>query len=112
MINMPEWITAGTAVTAVVGGLFGVYTSTANDVAVERERLSALVEVVGRIGTHQEQLSLTTIEVKERLIKSEVGADYLQRGQVELSHKVSEMSGEIGQMNDTLIKIYAHHEED
>ena len=112
MINMPEWITAGTAVTAVVGGLFGVYTTTQNELSVQEERLNTLVEVVARIGTHQEQLSLTTVEVKERLIRDEVVSDYLQRGQITLSKNVSAMGGELRQMNDMLIKIYVHHEED
>lgn len=111
MINIPEWITAGTAVTAVLGGLFGVYTSTSNDVLVERERLSALVGVVARIGTHQEQLSLTTMEMKERVIKSEVGADYLQRGQDNLSISVNELNGKVGHMNDLLIKMYAEQKD-
>ena len=112
MINMPEWITAGTAVTAVVGGLFGVYTTTQNELSVQEERLNTLVEVVARIGTQQEQLSLTTIEVKERLIRDEVVSEYMQRGQVRLTKHVSTMSGELRQMNDMLIKIYVHHEED
>ena len=111
MINIPEWITAGTAVTAVLGGLFGVYTSTSNDVLVERERLNALVGVVARIGTHQEQLSLTTMEMKERVIKSEVGADYLQRGQDNLSISVNELNGKVGHMNDLLIKMYAEQKD-
>ena len=44
--NLPDWITAGTAVTAVLGGLFGVYTTTQSRIDVAEERMANAVLIL------------------------------------------------------------------
>lgn len=101
--NLPDWITAGTAVTAVVGGLFGVYTTTQSRMDVTDERLANAIVVIERLSTQDEALSIELEGMRERTIRSEVSAEYLKKGQERLETSLNTLAGEVRQVNQTII---------
>jgi hypothetical protein len=64
--NLPDWITAGTAVTAVVGGLFGVYTTTQSRIDVTEERIQNTLQIIHKIAANQEDLTSSTAEINDK----------------------------------------------
>ncbi len=93
--NLPDWITAGTAVTAVVGGLFGVYTTTQSRIDVTEERIQNTLQIIHKIAANQEDLTSSTAEINYRLTRSEVSAEYLKEGQDRLMAEVKMLSQDI-----------------
>lgn len=93
--NLPDWITAGTAVTAVVGGLFGVYTTTQSRLDVTEERIQNTLQIIHKIAANQEDLASSTKEINYRLTRSEVSAEYLKEGQDRLMAEVKMLSQDI-----------------
>ena len=79
--NLPDWVTAGTAITAVVGGLFGVYATTQSRLDVADERWVNVVSVVEQIVEDQRVHNLDHINLRERLAREEVNLDHLRKGQ-------------------------------
>lgn len=79
--NLPDWVTAGTAITAVVGGLFGVYATTQSRLDVADERWVNVVSVVEQIVEDQRVHNLDHVILRERLTKEEVNLAHLRKGQ-------------------------------
>ena len=102
MINIPDWITAGTAVTAVVGGLFGVYTTTQSRMDVADERWANTVEILERLSVDQEGLHARASALRERVVVSEVSAKYLKEGQERLGVSLNTLAGEVKQLNRSI----------
>ena len=103
MSNMPDWITAGTAVTAVVGGLFGVYTTTQSRMDVADERWANTIEIIERMSNIEEKLDTKVVVLGERLVKSEVSAQYLKEGQERLGVSLNILAGEVKQLTSTVV---------
>jgi len=100
--NLPDWITAGTAVAAVLGGLFGVYTTTQSRIDVAEERMANAVLILEALSKEQVKVSEETIELKERMARSEVSAKYLKEGQDRLHQSMSSLTGEMRNLNSIL----------
>lgn len=101
--NLPDWITAGTAVTAVLGGLFGVYTTTQSRIDVAEERMANAVLILEALSKEQARNSGDTIVLKEKMARNEVSAEYLKEGQDRLHANMSLLAGEVRQLNQTII---------
>lgn len=100
--NLPDWITAGTAVTAVLGGLFGVYTTTQSRIDVAEERMANAVLILEALSKEQVKTSEETTELKERMARNEVSAQYLKEGQDRLHESMSSLTGEMRSLNSIL----------
>lgn len=100
--NLPDWITAGTAVTAVLGGLFGVYTTTQSRIDVAEERMANAVLILEALSKEQAKVSEETIGLKERMARNEVSAQYLKEGQDRLHESMSSLTGEMRSLNSIL----------
>ena len=100
--NLPDWITAGTAVTAVLGGLFGVYTTTQSRIDVAEERMANAVLILEALSKEQVKASEETTELKERMARNEVSAQYLKEGQDRLHESMSSLTGEMRSLNSIL----------
>lgn len=100
--NLPDWITAGTAVTAVLGGLFGVYTTTQSRIDVAEERMANAVLILEALSKEQAKVSEETTELKERMARNEVSAQYLKEGQDRLHESMSSLTGEMRSLNSIL----------
>ena len=90
--NIPDWITAGTAVTAVLGGLAGVYTTTQSRMDVADERLANVIEVVERMAIEQRRHDGERHKLSEDLAKGKVGLLYLKEGQDRIYAEVSRLN--------------------
>ena len=95
MINVTEWVTAGTAVTAVLGGLAGIYTTTESRMDVADERLANVIEVVEGLALEQKRTEEERKELAESLVREHVSLAYLKEGQ-------ERIYGEISRLNDVL----------
>ena len=95
MINIPEWITAGTAVTAVLGGLAGVYTTTQSRMDVADERLANVIEIVEVMAIEQRRHDEERHGLAESLAKEHISLGYLKEGQ-------ERIYGELARLNTTL----------
>ena len=100
--NLPDWITAGTAVTAVLGGLFGVYTTTQSRIDVAEERMANAVLILEALSKEQAKTNEETIGLKERMARNEVSAQYLKEGQDRLHESMSSLTGEMRSLNSIL----------
>lgn len=107
--NLPDWITAGTAVTAVMGGLFGIYATTQSRIDVAEERMSNAVMILEALSKEQARLGHDSIKLKEKMARNEVSAEYLKEGQDRLSSSVSLLTGEVRSLNQA---IMARHSKD
>lgn len=105
--NLPDWITAGTAVTAVVGGLFGVYATTQSRIDLADQRMANTIEILERLSESHEELTQHTASLRDRLVKSEVSAEYLRDGQERLELSLDTLSGELRQLNRTILAKHA-----
>lgn len=103
MINIPEWITAGTAMTAVVGGLFGVYATTQSRLDVTQEKLERTFSIVQHIAKTQEGFG-------DRILRNELEGKYLKELQVAIGENVVEVKGDVKQANEMLLKLYIQQE--
>lgn len=101
--NLPDWITAGTAVTAVLGGLFGVYTTTQSRIDVAEERMANAVLILEALSKEQSRYSSETIILKEKMARNEVSAEYLKEGQDRLHDSMNLLAGEVRNLNQTII---------
>lgn len=101
--NLPDWITAGTAVTAVMGGLFGVYTTTQSRIDVADERMANAVLILEALSEEQAKYSEETIALKEKMARNEVSAEYLREGQDRLNDSMNILAGEVRQLNQTVL---------
>lgn len=101
--NLPDWITAGTAVTAVMGGLFGVYTSVQSRMDVADERMANAVLILEALSKEQARYDQETIALKEKMVRNEVSAEYLKEGQDRLHANMSLLAGEVRSLNQTII---------
>lgn len=79
--NLPDWISAGAATTAVLGGLLGVYTTTQSRMDVSDERLANVIEVVEKMAEEQQRHDLERHKLAEDLAREQVGLAYLKEGQ-------------------------------
>ena len=102
MQNLPDWITAGTAVVAVSGGLLGVYTTTQSRIDVAEERMANAVLILEALSKEQVKASEETTELKERMARNEVSAQYLKEGQDRLHESMSSLTGEMRSLNSIL----------
>jgi len=105
VINIPEWITAGTAMLAVSGGLLGVYTTTQSRIDVSEERLNSTIEAIGRVAHSQLSLTDEMRRMNDKVVKSEVSAEYLAKGQDRLSDNLSVLTGEVRQLNRAVLAL-------
>ena len=78
--SLPDWITAGTAVTAVMGGLFSVYTTTQSRMDVADERLANVIEVVEVMALEQQRHDIERRKMAEDLARDQVSLTYLKEG--------------------------------
>jgi hypothetical protein len=101
--NLPDWITAGTAVTAVMGGLFGVYTTTQSRIDVADERMANAVLILEALSKEQAKYSEETMTLKEKMARNEVSAEYLREGQDRLNDSMNILAGEVRQLNQTVL---------
>lgn len=101
--NLPDWITAGTAVTAVMGGLFGVYTTTQSRIDVAEERMANAVVILEALSKEQARISSEGYVLKEKLARNEVSAEYLKEGQDRLHDSMNLLAGEVRTLNQTII---------
>lgn len=67
--SLPDWITAGTAVTAVMGGLFSVYTTTQSRMDVADERLANVIEIVESMALEQQRHDIERHKMAEDLAR-------------------------------------------
>ena len=100
--DVAGWVTAGTAVTAVMGGLLGVYTSTQSRIDVADERMANTIEILERLTVAQGDMDEKLLGFQERLVKNEVSAAYLKEGQDRLHSTMSALTGEMRNLNATL----------
>lgn len=90
--NLPDWITAGTAVTAVLGGLFGVYTTTQSRIDVADERLANVIEIVESMAEEQRKYEEGRREMEKALAKDQVSLAYLKEGQERIHTEVRRLN--------------------
>lgn len=90
--NLPDWITAGTAVTAVLGGLAGVYTTTQSRMEVADERLANVIEIVEVMAVEQKRHDAERHELAEELAKEHISLTYLKEGQDRIYTEVSRLN--------------------
>ena len=93
--NLPDWITAGTAVTAVLGGLAGVYTTTQSRMDVADERLANVIEIVESMAIEQKRHDIERHKLTESLAKEHISLAYLKEGQ-------ERIYGEVSRLNEVL----------
>lgn len=105
MINMPEWITAGTAMLAVSGGLLGVYTTTQSRIDVSEERLKSTIEAISQVASVQRSVLEEVSALNDKVVRSEVSAEYLSKGQDRLSDNLSVLTGEVRQLNRAILAL-------
>ena len=105
MINIPEWITAGTAMLAVSGGLLGVYTTTQSRIDISEERLNSTIEAIGRVAEGQSSILTHVKGLNDKVVRSEVSAEYLSKGQDRLTDNISELTGEVRQLNKVVLSL-------
>ena len=101
--NMPDWITAGTAVTAVLGGLFGVYSTTQSRIDIADERMANTIEILERLSVAQEGFDGKVADFQDRLVRSEVSAEYLKEGQERVDASLNTLAGEMKQLTQTVL---------
>lgn len=101
--NLPDWITAGTAVTAVMGGLFGVYTTTQSRIDVAEERMANAVVILEALSKEQARYSIETTGLKEKMARNEVSAEYLKEGQDRLHDSMNLLAGEVRALNQAVL---------
>jgi len=104
LTNLPDWITAGTAITAVVGGLFGVYATTQSRMDVAEERWTNTIEVLERLSVAQLDLHARTTALSERVVVSNVSAEFLKEGQESLEVSLNSLTGEVRQLTNIIIE--------
>lgn len=93
--NLPDWITAGTAVTAVLGGLAGVYTTTQSRMDVADARLANVIEIVESMAIEQKRHDIERNKLTESLVREHISLTYLKEGQ-------ERIYGEVSRLNDVL----------
>ena len=93
--DLPEWITAGTAVVAVSGGLLGVYTTTQSRMDVADARLANVIEVVESMALEQQRHDEDRHKMAEDLARDQVSLAYLKEGQ-------DRIYGELTRLNEGL----------
>lgn len=105
MINILEWITAGTAMLAVSGGLLGVYTTTQSRIDVSEERLKSTIEAIGQVANVQRSVLEEVSSLNDKVVRSEVSAEYLAKGQDRLSDNLAQLTGEVRQLNRAVLSL-------
>ncbi len=105
--NLPDWITAGTAVTAVFGGLFGVYTTTQSRLDVTDERLANAIIILEKLSEREYSVEEDLKIVEEKMTRNEVSAEYLRKGQDRLHDSMNLLAGEVRQLNQTVLTNHA-----
>ena len=90
--SLPDWITAGTAVTAVMGGLFSVYTTTQSRMDVADERLANVIEVVEVMALEQQRHDIERRKMAEDLARDQVSLVYLKEGQDRIYAEVNRLN--------------------
>ena len=93
--NLPDWITAGTAITAVLGGLAGVYTTTQSRMDVADERLANVIEIVESMAIEQKRHDIERHKLTEDLAMEQISLAYLKEGQ-------ERIYGEVSRLNEVL----------
>jgi len=90
--HLPDWITAGTAVVAVSGGLLGVYTTTQSRMEVADERLISVIEVVEEMALEQKRHDEERHRMAEAIAREQVSMSYLKEGQDRIYSEVNGLS--------------------
>ena len=90
--SLPDWITAGTAVTAVMGGLFSVYTTTQSRMDVADERLANVIEVVEVMALEQQRHDIERYKMAEDLARDQISLVYLKEGQDRIYAEVNRLN--------------------
>jgi len=93
--GLPDWITAGTAVTAVLGGLFSIHTTTQSRMDVTDARMAHTIEVLEKVVVEQERHNEDRMHLRERVSQEEISLAYLKEGQ-------ERIYGELTRLNSTL----------
>jgi len=90
--HLPDWITAGTAVVAVSGGLLGVYTTTQSRMEVADERLISVIEVVEEMALEQKRHDEERHRMAEAIAREQVSMSYLKEGQERIYSEVNRLN--------------------
>ena len=90
--NLPDWITAGTAITAVLGGLAGVYTTTQSRMDVADERLANVIEVVEDMAIEQQRHDEERNLLAKEQAKEQMSLAYLKEGQERIYKEVNRLN--------------------
>ena len=101
--SLPDWVTAGSAVVAMAGGLVGVYTSFQSRMDVADERLANTAMILEALSKEQARYGQDQVVMKEQIIKSEVSSAYLKEGQDRLHDSMNLLAGEVRQLNQTIV---------
>ena len=81
--------------TAVLGGLAGVYTTTQSRMDVADERLANTIEIVERMAIDQQRHDMERHQLAEDLAKEQISLAYLKEGQ-------ERIYGEVYRLNEVL----------
>ena len=90
--DLPEWITAGTAVVAVSGGLLGVYTTTQSRMDVADERMANVIEIVETMAIEQQRDEIERHKMAEDLARDGTSLKYLKEGQDRIYAEVNRLN--------------------
>lgn len=101
--NLPDWVGAGAAVTAVLGGLAGVYATSQSRSDVQDNRIETIVMTLETLTEVQGSLETRQRDLEGKMIRSEVSAEYLQEGQARLSKSVDTLAGEVRQLSQAVL---------
>lgn len=97
--NLPDWVTAGTAVTVVLGGMLGVYTSSATRLDLAEERIANTTSVIEKLADEQLRISKESRYLSERMAVSTVSAEHLKEGQIKMQSSIESLANEVRQLS-------------
>ena len=79
-----------------------MYTTTQSRIDVAEERMANAVLILEALSKEQVKTSEETTELKERMARNEVSAQYLKEGQDRLHESMSSLTGEMRSLNSIL----------
>ena len=90
--SLPDWIAAGTALTAVLGGLAGVYTTTQSRMDVADVRIAHSAVLLEQVVIEQGKESRDITRLRERLSQEEISLAYLKEGQDRIYRELTRLN--------------------
>jgi len=103
MSNTPDWFSAAVAVVALGGSMGGIYATTTSKVSVIESKLNFAVGLIEKNAEYDGIVTEDFFELKERVIRTETGLDFLAKGQAELAISIKELTRQLQMMNNLLI---------